>query len=86
MPNARHGRVRTHFQQPLRPRLVSARHVLRHHFDILVRYLLDLERNPHSLREGAVRVPEQDKICGLGMQLRGPGRWARGCAGGNGAA
>ena len=88
MPYTWHRPAWTHLQQCGRPRLVSARHVLGHHFNVLVRYLLDLERDPHSLRKGTIRVPVHDEICGLRVEFCSPARgagcraWSGGAAGG----
>src|SRR5277367_2051143 len=86
MPYARHRSAWTHLQQPLRPRLVTTRHMLRHNFNVLVWDLLYLKRDPHSLRKRTIRIPVQDQICRVGVELRGPCS-GTGCgARGNGAA
>ena len=64
--------------------------MLGHHFNVLVRYLLDLECDPDALRKGTIRVPVHDEICGLGVKFCSPAggagcrAWGDGAAGGGG--
>ena len=73
MPYTRHRSAWTYLQQPLRPRFVTTRHMLRYNFNVLVWDLLYLKRDPHPLRKRTISIPVQEQICRVGVELRGPG-------------